>query len=98
MKTGEQLKLKGIDQVAENNSEWLDCMRTLAIAWAQDFGYVCADDLRPFTNTIPFQPNHPNAWGAVFRGRHWKMIGRRKSRYTSNHAREIKVWRYKEAR
>jgi len=57
-------------------------------------GSVSADDLRRYADKHNDQPGHVNAWGSVFRGAGWRMVGRMKSTIPSNHAREIKVWRW----
>lgn len=91
---GQQLKLKGISRVEGNNQEWLDWIREVAITYSQLHDQVTSDDLRRRADAQGYHPNHPNAWGAVFHGKHWRVVGRCKSKYLSNHAREIKVWRY----
>lgn len=99
MKTGEQLKLDGIAQVAANNSTWIDRMRDLAIGesiLSMD-GTVTSDNLRYLADRLGDHPKHQNAWGAVFRGPNWKCVGRTKSTYRTNHAREIKIWLYEPA-
>lgn len=90
--TGQQLKKAGLDRVESNNLDWLDRMRGLAESECALNGSVTIDTLRRWADTLDDQPDHPNAWGAVFRGSDWKCIGRVKSTYRSNHAREIKVW------
>ena len=69
-------------------------MRKIAKRLSWEHGAVCADDLRRIANSTNDQPAHVNAWGAVFRGKDWRVIGRTKSITPTAHAREIKVWKY----
>jgi hypothetical protein len=50
--------------------------------------------MEPFAEQLGLVPSSTNSWGTVFRGPHWKMVGRQKSAVRSNHAREIKVWQW----
>ena len=93
--TGEQLKMEGLDRVEENNQRWVDKMRERAIEMCLVMGEVSSDELRYWADAANCHPEHQNAWGAVFRGTAWVFTGRwKKSTYKSNHAREIKIWRY----
>lgn len=94
---GQQLKMQGLDLVEQNNTTWVERMRDVAkIQCATSLnGTVTTDNLRYWANATNDHPESPNAWGAVFRGKHWECVGRVKSGYRSNHAREIKVWRYR---
>lgn len=91
---GQQLRLDGLDRVEDNNERWIHRMRAQAIRVAVAHEVVSSDDLRRWADERGDQPKHPNAWGAVFRGKWWKPVGYTKSRYTSNHARRITVWAY----
>lgn len=91
---GENLRDKGKDLVENNNERWIDHMREYAAEYSLDHGQVTTDQLRDYADLIHWQPEHPNAWGAMFRGKQWRAIGRIKSKRTSNHARLITVWRY----
>lgn len=93
---GKAAKTEGVQRVGEHNENFVDRMRGVAIAIAQDKGTVSADDLRAFAERRGIAPSHPNAWGAVFNARFFECTGVRiRSKFTSNHAREIKVWRLK---
>ena len=85
----------GLDSVENNNLNWVERMREIAKNISAEIGEVCADDLRRIADKTNDQPGHPNAWGSVFRGREWHVVGRRKSITPTAHAREIKVWRYR---
>ncbi len=82
----------GIQSVGTHNASFVDIMRAEARRIARAVGSVTSDDLRRYAKAHDLKPNHPNAWGAIFRGAEWKMVGRMKSKLMSNHAREIKVW------
>ncbi len=83
---------KGLDKVEGNNDSFVHRMRAHAKHIAQRTGHVTSDDLRRYASSHGLEPKHPNAWGAVFRGKQWICIGRRKSTLASNHAREIRIW------
>jgi len=87
-------KREGLEQVTKNNPDFVTTMRDIAISMSLRWGSVNSDDLRRAALEMSLEPNHPNAWGAVFRGKEWKPIGWKHSRLKSNHARMIRVWRY----
>ena len=89
-----RLKQRGIDAVEESNLTWVEEMRQHARFVSLRDGSVTADDVRDHVQAIGWKPESPNAYGAVFRGKHWKCIGRCKSKHPGNHAREIKVWAF----
>jgi len=90
----ETLKRHSLAKVETNAQAWLRIMRAEAIELCQRDGSVSTDELRLYAEHTLQLPEHDNWWGGVFRGPRWKVIGRRKSRWASNHAREIKVWVY----
>jgi hypothetical protein len=89
-----RLKSRGLDAVENANLTWVETMREHAKVISLTLGEVTADDVRQFARDIEWQPESPNAYGAVFRGKHWQCIGRTKSKHPGNHAREIRVWRW----
>jgi hypothetical protein len=91
---GESLKDEGQARVEDNSGGWVDRMRGRARIMAQRDGRVTADDLRWYSALTRDPPHSPNCYGAIFRGRGWKIIGYEKSRIPSNHARRIAVWTY----
>lgn len=93
MTDGAQLKLDGLEAVESNSSRWVDRMRERARTLVEHHGQVVIDDLRFLADRYDDHPHHQNAWGSIFR-KGWECIGRRNSTYKSNHAREIKVWRW----
>lgn len=91
-KTGYKLKLEGQDRVQGNNSEFVATMRRVAKDIATKRGSVSSDDLRIYADDNGIEPESPNAWGAIFRGKSFIEVGRTKSVLSSNHDREIRVW------
>ena len=91
---GLALKQRGLDAVEESNLTWVEAMRDHARVISLMTGEVTADDVRQHAREMEWQPESPNAFGAVFRGRHWLCIGRTKSKHPGNHAREIRVWKW----
>ena len=91
--SGEVLKQSGIKKVTANNREWIDWIRAKAAQIALKAGVVSADDLRNVAVAHGREPAHPNAWGAVFRGSDWEIVGRKKSATPSAHSRTINVYR-----
>jgi hypothetical protein len=91
---GRHLKERGQEQVGGHNEAFLRIMRAEALRVSKERGQVTSDDLRLYSSVHAIYPKHQNAWGAIFCGKGWKTIGRVKSIYATNHAREIKVWRF----
>lgn len=93
---GLKLRDDGIRQVASHNSDWLYTMRAYARHCCDVSGQVTSDDLHEFAQLIHCQPDHPNAWGAVFKEAGWVCTGRVRSKRPSAHAREIKIWQWRD--
>jgi len=91
---GQSLKSAGQDLVAGHNEEFVSLMRAEAMRISNGLGYVTSDDLRVYAARIGLEPSHPNAWGAVFKGKGWRSIGYRKSAVPQSHARIIRIWQY----
>ncbi len=87
-------KQLGLDLVEDHNFSFVDHMRDLAIAISNRDGQVTSDDLRRAATRLGIEPDHQNAWGAIFRGKRWKPMGYVNSTLPSNHARVIRVWRW----
>ena len=96
LEEGRVLKDDGLAGVADNNIAFLAVMRAEARRIYETRGWVSSDDLRVYASQQNLEPTHQNAWGAVFLGRCWKVIGRRKSAVPESHNREIKIWAYVE--
>ena len=94
IREGEARKEEGIGRVSGNSALFLNWMRHKATEFSVKCGSVTSDDLRVYGDAWGIYPHHPNAWGAVFKGRNWKCVGRMKSAWPSNHARSISVWKW----
>lgn len=94
LQKGKEARDEGIERVESNNPRFVDYMRDIAMEISIEQGQVSTDDLREHASELGIQPVHQNAWGAVFKSRGWVQVGRKASRWPSNHAREIRVWRY----
>lgn len=92
--TAESLKQHGLAQVAVHADNFLRIMRSTARKISDEGGQVSVDNLRPIAAVQGLVPHSPNAWGAIFIGKHWKVVGYKKSVFATNHARRISVWRW----
>ena len=92
-KTGEMLKREGIAKVSVNGAEFLAWARPLAKDIFAFDGEVTTDEIRYWADQNGIKPHHPNCWGAIFAGKEWKCVGRRRSTWPSNHGRSIAIWR-----
>lgn len=88
------LKEEGLDAIERTSQSFVDLMRAEAQRISMERGMVTSDDLRVYASQCDLKPSHPNAWGSIFRGPRWQVVGRRKSAVPSSHHREIKVWQY----
>ena len=93
---GLDLRDRGLDSVEGNSMTFQDRMRAEAIRISNARGWVTSDDLREYADREGIEPHHPNAWGAVFRGKCWVTVGIANSTVPTNHARLIRRWAYKE--
>lgn len=86
---------EGIRQVADNNQFFLRVAREVARRLARmNGGEVTCDDVR---KACPFDPLHPNAWGAVFRDKGFEFTGKlQKSALVQGHGNLQRVWRLAE--
>ena len=91
---GAQAKQLGLDLVELHDGAWLERMRAEAKRISQQVGMVSTDDLRLYCGIHGLTPNSPNSYGAIFRGKGWREVGRKKSTVPSNHYRELRVWRW----
>lgn len=94
LEMGRLLKERGLDAVEANSDKWVERMRFHARNICKARGQVTCDDLRRQADITKDQPHSPHAWGSIFRGKGWVCTGRTQSNYGSNHAREIRTWRW----
>lgn len=88
------LKEVGQNAIEQTDQGFVALMRQYARVIAENSGFVSIDNLRIVAENLGVVPTHQNSWGAVFRGPHWKIVGRQKSALPSNHHREIRVWEW----
>ena len=93
MNEGQILKQYGIELVRSHNPDFVELCRGYAREHATAYGSVTSDDVRLWANLNDIYPNHPNAWGAVFKTG-FERVGFTKSKIPSNHARIISIWRH----
>lgn len=91
---GKRRQREGIAKVASNNSTFKDLLRAKAIQLSLERGSVSIDELRVYCEENGIRPAHHNAYGSIFRGKEWELVGRKPSEFPSNHGREIRIWRY----
>jgi|GEM_PF-2443505 len=90
---GEILRDMGLESVELHNEDFVRSARNIARKLAEMNGQVTMDDVREVFDKLAIAPRHCNSFGAVFKSKEFCCIGRTKSRLTSNHAREIKIWK-----
>lgn len=88
---GEHRRDLGIEKVTSHNGNWLATARLTAEGIARRHGKVSSDELREVLGD--HQPDHPNAYGSVFRDKRFQAIGFKKSENPSRHAGMIRVYR-----
>ena len=91
---GRKLRDAGIKKVAINNADFIAKMQKKALRLSETKGEVHIDDLRAYAIKQGIQPDHKNAWGAIFRAKGWHKIGYRPSALPSNHGHVSPVWVY----
>jgi len=95
---GEELREMGKETARLNRAELLDLARRLAveIALSQSDRLATADDIQ---FALAYRGHYPedlgNAAGSLFRGQEWETVGWIQSARASNHARAIRIWRYR---
>lgn len=96
VETGWERKREGLEKVEKNSKEFLAILRQKAEEIAREKGQVSIDELRAFAEENCLRPHHPNAWGAIFRGRQWVVCGEKHSKWKTNNARRINVYSLRE--
>jgi hypothetical protein len=92
--SGADLKADGLADTEESNVVFLRLMREAAHRINKQRGRVSIDDLRSFAQESGLAPNSPNAWGAIFHQKGWRVVGHVPSIFPSNRSREIREWTY----
>lgn len=96
MELGESLRDRGIEQVSENNSAWMDTAELVLMDVAREKSRFTADDLRDALS-LHNQPPNPNAIGALFKRAANKRLIRKTGNYlqarnASRHAAIVAEW------
>lgn len=94
MKTGKQLKLEILDDIEIRRSQFISMARNLARSISRERGQVSINDIRekyPLPDDV-----HPSAYGAVFRGPLWKVIGYTAAKHSDAHGRLIRIYKWNE--
>lgn len=89
-------KEQGMAKVESNNFSWTELARNIAIRLAKKTGDVCADDVHKYLmdNNLSL-PDHPNAWGSIFRCKQLRWSGKLKeSSKVSRHSGLQRIWVY----
>lgn len=94
---GRQYRDSGVTRVGRNNEEFLFRCRQFAIDTCRRDGKVTIEQVRVFATCNNLIPNHPNAWGAIFKTRYFKPVGFTQNAIESAHARLVRVWIYEPA-
>ena len=87
---------RGIALATLNNQDFLATARSYARQHCRRYGTVTADDVRKAMMKKGYEPASSAAWGGLFRGREWLMVGWTQSDYVTNHGRMNRVWRLKQ--
>lgn len=94
LQLGLALQAKGIMKRESHDAAFIAQLRDYAITFCTVQGFVHSDALRQYAIDHRLTPSHPNSWGCIFKGKHWKAIGRQRSMISSNHGRFINVYIY----
>jgi hypothetical protein len=87
------LRETGLSRVSHHNNTFLETMRSVARMLLRKGGFaISTDDLRKYAECHNIHPDHPNAWGAVFRDKSFVPCGFRQSTRENRHAGLIRVW------
>jgi hypothetical protein len=74
------------------NDQFLAIVRKQAARIASKSLYVCADDLRSYSQHHEIEPESTNAWGCVFKTGDWRPIGYRSSLTPSRKGGVQRIW------
>ena len=91
---GASLKQHGQDMTAWSNLQFVETMRESARLICKSHGSVTIDDLRMKAEKYNVYPLSPNAWGAIFHEKGWRLIDHVQSQVKTNRARWIGRWRW----
>ena len=86
-------KEHGLQSSADSRKRILDTAKEVARSLARMHGRVDADMVQAELMQIGITPEDlGNAAGSIFRGKHWRCVGRKPSTRVSRHGNEIRIW------
>lgn len=99
LERGERLRDAALANHEERRQEVITLCRNHLAALGHAGQTATADDARDFLATLPdgeeLLARRKDWMGAIFRKSHWLCVGWTKSRHPENHARMLRVWRWK---
>lgn len=85
-----------IEQVQQNNREFIEACRNKARELCADKGFANPDDVREWADSMNIHPvTSVNAYGAIWKSPEFETCGLVKSRIPSNNGRRVFLWRLK---
>ena len=94
LEAGQAQKELGLYATELNNHDFVDLAREIAKLLCAMHGSCTMDDVRAHPALKDRQPSSSHAFGAIFNGKGWRMIGYEKSAVRTNRARRIGRWRW----
>lgn len=89
---GRHLKSLGRELVESGSLRAVVAMRRFAKAYAARHGSVSIVEVRAWADRRGLAVHHPNAFGAVFKGREWVRVDWQRNLRPSAHDRQVGVW------
>ena len=84
---------RGIAKVSYKNMEMIEDARSIAIGLIHQNGSTTMDDVRKRMSELGYPPpTHPNAYGAVFKNKRFKLITYTKSKMVQRNSGNTGVW------
>lgn len=95
LEAGAEQKELGLYATELNNAEFVALARSIAQLISCQQGSVTMDEVRTHPRLHGWQPSSPNAYGAVFNGKGWRLLGFEPSHVKTNRTRRIGRWTWK---
>lgn len=83
---------EGIARIVDTCETYVETARGVARILARRRGVVSSDDVREVLTEYGIEAPHPNAIGAIFKGKEWHPVGWMQSKIPSNHGRVVRSW------
>jgi len=88
-------KQRGQDTMESLDHEWITKAREYAKNISLAMGSVTTDAIQMMVRDGEMPaPTKPQAYGSIFRGKHWMYFGRERSVIVTNHGRFVVLWRW----